>query len=282
MILYKYLSPDRIDVLSKLKIRFTQFGAMNDPFEVSINIDKISEQTNIYELTKKDFRSLIDEGYEKYPLVQSIISKEDFINLALPLEEYLKQYVIENMNNVIELLPDVLKSKFDIGMGALSLSEKCDHPLMWSHYSGNHMGYAIGFNSEHAYFNQRISVSDELRHLRKVSYVNKRPQVNLMNPNGVGIFTIKHTDWEYESEWRMILPFSDAAEIIHNDKYPIYLFDVPASSISLIILGSKMEDSHKEEIKSILKSDTIYSHIELFNATLDKYSFKININRIKA
>jgi hypothetical protein len=280
MILYKYLSPDRIDVLSKLKIRFTQFGAMNDPFEVSINIDKISEQTNIYELTKKDFKSLIEEGYEKYPVVQSIISKEDFINLALPLEEYLKPYVIENMNNVIELLPDVLKSKLDVGMGALSLSEKCDHQLMWSHYSENHMGYVIGFNGKHNYFNQRISENDELRHLRKVVYVNKRPQINLMNPNGVEIFTIKHTNWEYESEWRMILPFTDASEMIHNNKYPIYLFDFPASSISSIILGSKMEDSHKEKIKSILKSDTIYSHIELFNATLDKDTFTINIKRI--
>lgn len=282
MILYKYLPPDRIDVLSKLKIRFTQFGAMNDPFEVSVNIDRISEQTNIYELTKKDFKSLIEEGYDKYPVVHSIISKEDFINLALPLEGYLKPYVIENMNNVIELLPDVLKSKLNIGMGALSLSEKCNHQLMWSHYSENHMGFAIGFNSEHTFFNQRISINDELRHIRKVIYVDRRPQINLMNPNGVEIFTIKHTNWEYESEWRMILPFSDASEIIHNNKYPIYLFDVPASSISSIILGSKMEDSHKEEIKSILKSDTIYSHIELFDSTLDKESFRININRIKA
>jgi hypothetical protein len=33
MIVYKYLAPDRIDVLAGNLIRFTQPAALNDPFE---------------------------------------------------------------------------------------------------------------------------------------------------------------------------------------------------------------------------------------------------------
>ena len=31
--LYKYLCPERVDVLQNLRIRFTQVSALNDPFE---------------------------------------------------------------------------------------------------------------------------------------------------------------------------------------------------------------------------------------------------------
>ena len=33
--LYKYLCPERVDVLQNLRIRFTQVSALNDPFESS-------------------------------------------------------------------------------------------------------------------------------------------------------------------------------------------------------------------------------------------------------
>lgn len=34
MSLYKYISPERLDVIRNLRIRFTQPGAQNDPFEL--------------------------------------------------------------------------------------------------------------------------------------------------------------------------------------------------------------------------------------------------------
>jgi hypothetical protein len=34
MSLYKYVPPERLDVLRNLRIRFTQPGAQNDPFEL--------------------------------------------------------------------------------------------------------------------------------------------------------------------------------------------------------------------------------------------------------
>src|SRR6185369_11649875 len=41
MFVYKYLHPDRIDVLRNTLIRFTQPAALNDPFEVIPNLKDV-------------------------------------------------------------------------------------------------------------------------------------------------------------------------------------------------------------------------------------------------
>ena len=45
--LYKYFPSDRVDVLEKLKIRFSPLQSLNDPFEQAplIVLDKINGQT---------------------------------------------------------------------------------------------------------------------------------------------------------------------------------------------------------------------------------------------
>src|SRR5262249_4259046 len=45
MLLYKYLSPDRLDVLRDGFIRLTQLAALNDPFECSPRFLKANELT---------------------------------------------------------------------------------------------------------------------------------------------------------------------------------------------------------------------------------------------
>lgn len=280
MILYKYLPSARIDVLSNFKIRYTQYGAFNDPFELNPNINKLTEATNIYDITKKDFKTLIEDTYEQYPVVHPLISKNDFIKLALPLENFLKPYVLENMNYFIEQLSAMMKNQFDSTIGALSLSEKSDNQLMWSHYSEYHKGFVISFNSEHEYFNQKLSPNDELRHLRKIVYKNERPKIDLMNANGVDVFLVKHTQWEYEAEWRIIRPFYDAAQKVENETYPIYLFDFPVDAVTSVILGCKMEEYNKTFIKKLLTSNSVYNHIKLYQADLDKETYNINLIRI--
>jgi hypothetical protein len=42
MLIYKYVVPERIDVIENVSIRFTQADALNDPFEIkpSFNLYK--------------------------------------------------------------------------------------------------------------------------------------------------------------------------------------------------------------------------------------------------
>jgi len=51
--LYKYLHPDRVDVLQHLRIRFTQVSALNDPFE---SLPGIIQKTRDWYLQQFDSR----------------------------------------------------------------------------------------------------------------------------------------------------------------------------------------------------------------------------------
>lgn len=276
MILYKYLSQTRIDVIEKNMIRFTQYGDFNDPFELNPNIDTLAEEEEIKNLVGKNFAKLIEEEYDKNPIIGAFISKENFIHLARNKEESIKNLVVDIEPHIANLLPNMLQQTTNSLLGALSLSEICDHELMWSHYADEHKGYIIGFDSSHSFFNQKKSPEDELRHLRKIEYRKSPPVINLMKTNASELFFVKSSKWEYEVEWRMLLPLSDSRKVLDKEPYPIHLFKFPIQAIKTIILGARISDKNRESIKSILKKDE-FSQIKLFQAYLDSSSYGILI-----
>jgi hypothetical protein len=280
VILYKYLSSDRIDVFLNCKIRYTQFGDFNDPYELNPNIDRIAEDEEIINLTKKDLSRLIEQEYDRYPIVHTLISKDKFLDLAQSQEDFFVQSIIALQPTISKLLPAVLQDVFNLNIGALSLSKDPKNDLMWSHYAEEHRGYVLGFDSTHAYFNQKMSPSDELRHLRKVSYTKERPKISLMNTNGVELFLSKGINWQYELEWRIIRPLTEATEVIDKEPYPIYLFSFPPSAISEVVLGFRMLEEKKNTIRRKLSNDTEYSHIKLYQAQLNESDFTINLKQM--
>lgn len=279
MNLYKYLPPSRIDVIRECAIRFTQYGDFNDPFELNPNIDKIAEENEIRKIVDKDFVKVIEEEYSKNPIINAFISKESFIELAQGHKELIKNMVIGNESHIVKLLPEVMQKAANSLLGALSLSEICDHELMWSHYANEHRGYVIGFDSNHQFFNQKITADDELRHLRKIDYRDKPPVINLMNASGADIFFVKSKKWEYEAEWRMLMPLSDSSMVIEKQPYPIHLFEFPIESVSEIILGARISERDKSVIQ-VLMSDKKFAHIKSCQAELDNASYKIVIKRV--
>lgn len=280
MILYKYLSSDRIDVLLNCRIRYTQFGDFNDPYELSPNIDRIAAEEEIQKLTKNDLPKLVEQEYEKHPIVHTLISKDKFLKLAKSQEDYFAQSITVLQPIISKLLPALLQDVFNINIGALSLSEDPKNELMWSHYAAEHKGYVLGFDSTHPYFNQRKNPSDELRYLRKVAYTKERPKINLMNTNGVELFLNKGMNWQYELEWRIMRPFNEATEVIDRKPHPIYLFSFPTGAISELIFGHRMSEKNKSIIKRKLIEDTEYSNLKLYQAQLDKIEYMINLVKI--
>lgn len=279
MILYKYLPASRIDVILKQKIRFTQYGDLNDPFESLPKIDKLTEQNAIRVLIKTDFAKLIEDEYDKYPYLAAFVTKPEFVKLAKSREYLLKDSFNAFLPTIINLLPAMFKKTMDLSLGALSLSEINDHELMWSHYSENHKGYVIGFDGSHPFFNQKKTISDELRHLRKIVYYDIRPQITLMDTNGTELFFTKSSKWKYEAEMRMLLPLSCSSEIIESTPYPIHLFTFPIEAIAEIIFGMRMSENDKKIIKTALNSSKKASHINYFKACLHDSSYIIQIEK---
>jgi hypothetical protein len=280
MILYKYLPPARFVGIQDCLIRFTQYGDFNDPFELNPNIDKIAEENEIRAIVGRDFVKIIEEEYSKNPIISAFISKEAFINHAFTKEESVKNSVVGLEKHFVKLLPGMLQKTANSLLGALSLSEVCDHELMWSHYAEEHKGFVIGFESAHPFFNQKKSPSDELRHLRKIEYRDRPPVINLMNTNCTELFFVKSKKWEYEAEWRMVLPLSDATKVLEKNPYAIHLYKFPAQSIKKIIIGARASDNNKSVFRSLV-TEKEFSHIELYGAHLEISTYGILINKDK-
>lgn len=70
MALYKYVRPERIDVIDKRELRFTQPGALNDPFELRPRFEAlISEAEALASLaaTPLDLELVLREAYAMLP-----------------------------------------------------------------------------------------------------------------------------------------------------------------------------------------------------------------------
>jgi hypothetical protein len=232
---YKYISPNIISVLQNCMIRYTQPGALNDPFEISLT---------------PWFSSLLPENM--HPEIGRIFHRE----LAKQVEKKRQTILV------------------------LCLTERNDNHLMWAHYASNSQGFLIGFNSEHPYFDERKSPSDQFRHLRKVQYRTIRP-VQAKAFSLMDVYLTKGMDWEYEQEWRIFRSPENAAKVENPDApYPIYLFKFPPAAVVEVILGSNMSEDNRKAITCIITNSSHFHHVNLLQAYLSDKDYQIRFKKI--
>jgi hypothetical protein len=272
MILYKYLPPERIDVLKNKRIRFTQPGNFNDPFEF-----------------RPCLNTLFNEEYIDI-VVRNVIDKlPSYLEKKGMNTQRIKEFLtIENTeyHNAMKVLASEISEKqakpqfkrmlsdhINSHMGILCLSEFRDSLLMWGHYTGCHKGFVIGFDSEHPFFRRRINETDEFFYLRKVKYQKDIP--NITPAPSYDWFLSKADVWSYEKEWRMLDGFCRAAKTIESHPYLIHLFDFPPDAIKEVILGMRSEPSFVNEIQNLLKSDVPHATLKKASEDPNQYALII-------
>ncbi|MCH8823861.1 MAG: DUF2971 domain-containing protein [Planctomycetes bacterium] len=278
MKLYKYLSPERTDVLELGLIRYTQPAALNDPFEVRPYISAIASEEEADRVLHEVLPDETKKMYEKQPdQVREILSFQTVQNLATKMLGDQIGNIHSFMDMLTPVIRGVIASKFDELLGILSLTEKADNLLMWSHYSDSHAGFVIGFNADHPYFNERKGAKDEFRHLRKVEYRQDRPQATLVDHSGVEFFLVKSEHWSYEREWRIMRPLPEADRVISAAPHTIHLFKFPPDAVVEIILGSRLGPVPRSNIEKLVKDDARYKHVEVLHAVPDEREFHVRI-----
>ncbi|MFS2091721.1 DUF2971 domain-containing protein [Pseudomonas sp. Pseusp11] len=275
--LYKYVTPERVDILKNLKIRFTQPFALNDPFEFNLSFQEIISEKELFDkVSTLDPDLMIRQTLEKLSEPEQAALK----NMPPEFHEFLIAKVqqltsLENIkkinNEYIRPHTDRIKSEISLGLnkhiGILSLSSNCSIPPMWANYADNSKGFIIGFDTTNQFFNRRRSESDELYHLRKVVYEDTQP-LGSVSEVKKDILIQKNKSWEYENEWRMLLPLSAAnAEISTPAGDNVFLFDLPANAISQIIFGLNTEDSTISEVTKAISEIAPNPHVKLSRAT---------------
>jgi hypothetical protein len=163
---------------------------------------------------------------------------------VLEFFRHLEPHVLESMSPSID-------AALNQNVGIVCLSEVPDSILMWGHYTDDHRGFVVGFDSEHSFFSQRRSLEDEFGFLRQVRYRRERPKVVLSDTSSPAWFNTKSDQWAYEKEWRMLRVLSEADSRAESAPFPLCLFRFPGAAVVEIIIGLRSTPVLVRKIQSL-------------------------------
>ena len=247
MILYKYVRRERIDILQSGRIAFTPPELFNDPFEARPVLPD----------TDPKFAEVFDR-------ITTHEDREEVINLR-------RTMIIRKL--IVEGAPYLT--------GVLSLSEKRDNVLMWAHYTAEHTGFVIGFDTTPPGLLEELAKQGRKSDPIKVAYSATRPnREHLMDVTEEDLWFTKSEEWEYEAEWRyvrMIHGSQDNTINVRGTQVP--LFEFPKAAVIEVILGCRADDVLEGDLKQVLSFGG-YPNAKLLRATLDSTRFALNIEAV--
>jgi hypothetical protein len=296
--LFKYVSPERVDILLNGHIRFTAAADFNDPFEIVPHLAAFwpsgHEDAYLKQLepdARVMFEGALAEKLAALPLPPEVLAA----GRELILQQFSSSKVIGLLKDMLPKIVELAKPKFvrhireGLGerIGVLSLAESPTNLLMWAHYGACHRGFAIEFDAAHSFFNQTAPTM-AIGRLMKVIYATDRPSIVAYDPT-VPIEThtdrlikdlllTKGRDWAYEQEWRMILPLDDQASHPHEIDGRVHLFAVPSDAIKRVIVGARASDATKSGIRSALEASPKLADVAVLQARTSDTAYEISID----
>lgn len=242
----KYTSVKWKEIFSDGILYFSNPSQFNDPFECKpriVGLDNVNDR-----------REYANEYISRnHPGIKFKERKKLEINLITHFS---------NVNGVSNSFHKTLDT-----YGILSMSEKWDQILMWSHYSDSHAGFCIGIDFQ-------IETDDDFVYGRKVKYQEEYPKISPLDFGKGDIDTdadfysstilTKSNHWEYEEEVRFLKLRSEggSGEYGFNKR-----------KIKELIIGAEMKEEAKNDLLSVVKEFTPW--IEIYQAKLSKTSFSI-------
>lgn len=221
-ILYKYrdwTDPYHKRLLTHGEIFFASPSSLNDPFD--------------------SFYGQLPEGLEPSAALVDRLSRsfpgvpqDALLLLAASIEQHPNR----------RLAADALAVVVGNTMGVVSLSETSMEPTMWSHYSRNHEGFCVGFNTE-----RLVAACGESVDLHPIAYVKERPDFWTDEYPMKGLLTLhlttKSVGWSYEREYRL-LGFREGNRVV----------TLPSGTLTEVLLGCRIQANTRREIVAVLKA----------------------------
>jgi hypothetical protein len=239
--IFKYVSSDRIDILERLLIRFTQPSCFNDPFEMRPSVDghtpeKLDDAQET--VNQRMYRRFVLSGgaisYEEFRKIQNAHNQADMDRLKFD-SYYQKQAATA-----------YAFKKWDSQVGILSLSAAEKNLLMWAHYADSHRGMLIEFDPNHPFFNASNQTDAEFDFgmLTEVVYSEDRPKEHVEKTSPLEIIPMlktKSVEWIKEQEWRVYQLLEKRDEQIIKASETVYLFKLPPECIKRVVVGYSMD-----------------------------------------
>lgn len=276
MKLFKYLHPDRIDVLENKSIRFSQPLAFNDPFEFKPVISDIVSGEFFQAYLEEHLESIADEQLLKLPSsYRAVVNKQQLKDLIQNQFAGNSALFTDLLKKSAKQVSTVFSAQSNEMIGVLSLTEKNDNLLMWSHYADSHRGFCIGFDSNHPFFNQKRSEKDEFYHLRKVVYLSRRPSKSMMDMDGTDLLLLKSDVWDYEQEWRMCSSLTNADVVFDSVSPSVHLFKFPCDALKEAIIGANAGKEFLEKITNLIEQDSELSHVIIRRVGVSESEYRL-------
>ena len=289
---YKYLASSRLDVIANRTLRFTQAGALNDPFELRPYFEQILDRDWLeasIDAEPIDLRPSLKKMYAELPVAQRRQrSEKQFLKFAeghlrSNPQEYAqtiaatKKQMLDLVSGMAQWARDEFYGAAGRLVGILSLSETAENHLMWSHYAEQHRGLVVELDGENAFFDQRRIPDDDHYVLRPVIYPNEHPRYkDLLHLDRNSVYLTKGREWHYEREHRMTIPLSLHSPLDSDSLEPIYLLRYPPEALQSVTVGTRASDEMVERVQSVLRGDAELAHVSLNRAVLDSESGTIS------
>jgi hypothetical protein len=273
MSLYKYVTAERLDVLSNLQIRFTRPSAQNDPFEFRPLVSRFwSPQVARKQLSQLWDRKVSEALSQTNPEAQRLRAIVERFPADLASFKETRLAAVDQPIDE-EARTEIFKRLDSLG-GILSLSEVPDSFYMWCRYAQGYCGFAFEFDDRHPWFRARTDDKDDTHELRKVSYVDVPSSAYLAELDVHEVLYSKRTVWACEREWRIIRPFVESSAQIGKD---VYLFSMPATALTGIIVGSWATDDSIQKLARILNENRELRHVRIGCADCDPAKQSVDI-----
>lgn len=234
-------------ILEKFELWISDSLNFNDPFDCNIPVayDLITKDEGIAE---QFIRNIVTAHVNKYGGDLELEVKE-----KLALGKHKDPAFIDSVKKSIH-------EKNRKNHGIFSATPINNNILMWSHYANCHKGFCVGFDSKKL-FEHLAGGGGEI--LYEKTYPIISPIDERQKQYAMQIMT-KSIHWTYEVEYRLttLMKVNQAVEF-------------PADIITEIIFGSRISETHKNEIKDLVAKKL--PHVKLFSAKPHDSDFKLNI-----
>lgn len=249
--IYKYMNY-RKEFFDNFLLRLASFGEFNDPFEMIPGHELLNQDSETISLILENDQSEGDSYYENY----------------------------------MDIMAGARAS-----LGVICFTSKVDNLLMWSHYGNDHKGICVEFDAKADFFNGKYKncgladfdgiegfdtkgIYDNVGELTKIDYSTKRPLIWNTSEliSDTKSWLVKSKEWEYEDEYRVILP-TDRAEKIDINGVEMLFFKMDSDIIKSVTMGCQVDRKTKEEI---LQHCTKFN-IKLYESFISPTDYKLNI-----
>ncbi|WP_272521714.1 DUF2971 domain-containing protein [Providencia sp. PROV202] len=282
---YKYVPPERVDILRSKRICFSKKDQLNDNFEFEVKFNVCGSHDDDLEYFINQFCSSTEPSKEKDALLSLKPFYEMQLNKKFTMKEFL--YFLAKNSPEIEFLIKSILDKMNEEyvkviknlLCVLCLTNSRDSNYMWGHYASSYKGFMIGFNRENSFFDKRTSKDDLMRKLKDVIYVDDIPKIYLnydLNKEGMVshyMFHHKHTDHKQEMECRIVDIINNANFITENG---FHLFDLPKGLITSVTFGHNMSTDNEAEIRNLIENDDYFDGVMMYKAIPNADTRKID------